>query len=273
MATPSQKKPSHAGKIIIGLLLLLVIGMAGAGYFSQSSQMQDSNAATPTEEVAATKEPLSPTDPLFIAKPGDIVMGNAEAPVTILDYSSLSCPHCAHFHTEILPDVKKQLLDTGKAKLVYRHFPLNEPALRASMLVECSDSAKRAEFLKVLFTMQKNWAFSESFKDDLKKIAATGGIDAAAFDSCMADKDIENEVLGERQEAATRAGVDSTPSFFINGVRLDDFSTADNFAKAVEAANKPSGAAQNAPAEPKQPERGDSPDQPGAASDAEAPAN
>lgn len=237
MATQQPKKKSHTGKVTLILIVLFAVGLAGFGYFSQTSELRNSTEAAVPEQ--AKVEPLPVTDPVFQANADDIVIGKSEAPITIVDYSSLSCPHCAHFHTEILPVVKKQLLDTGKAKLVFRHFPLNEPALRGAQLVDCTSAGKRVAMLDTLFAMQKNWAFTENFKDDLKKLAAASGMDAAQFDSCLADKESENAILATRQDAATRVGVNATPSFFVNGVAVETPGNAADFLKSVEAAAKP----------------------------------
>lgn len=230
---PAPQKKSHGGKIILIVLAIFAAGAAGFGYFTQTNSLR-SNSTEAAELSPAEQKPLAADDALFQAKPTDIVIGKADAPNTIVEYSSLTCPHCAHFHETILPDVKKQLLDTGKAKLILRHFPLNEPALRGAQLVECAGGNKRIDFAKVLFSLQKNWGFSDNFKNDLKKIAAQGGIDSAEFTSCLNDKSLEDSILATRQEAATRAHVNSTPSFFVNGVALDDFSSAAKFSAAIE---------------------------------------
>lgn len=234
MATPQKK--SNAGKVTLILILLFAAGLASFGYLNQSSELRNTSEAAEAEHDHTSK--ADPSDPVFIAKSSDIVIGQSTAPVTIVEYSSLSCPHCAHFHTSVLPGLKTKLLDTGRAKLVFRHFALNEPALRAAQLVECSPADKREAFVRTLFENQQAWAFSKSYAEDLKRLAATGGIDAAQFDSCMADKEGENAILATRQEAATKIGVNATPSFYVNGVALEDWQNVDTFAKAVDAADK-----------------------------------
>lgn len=244
MATPQKK--SHSGKVTLILILLFAAGLASFGYLSQTSELRNTSEASPAEhdhEHAAAPSKADPSDPVFIAKADDIVIGSSTAPVTIVEYSSLSCPHCAQFHEDVLPGVKAQLLDSGRAKLVFRHFALNEPALRAAQLVQCAPAEKRESFLKTLFAGQKEWAFSSSFKDALKPYAAGAGMDSAAFDSCLADKEGENEILATRQEAGTKVGVNATPSFYINSVALADWSSVEGFAKAVDAAAKASEAA------------------------------
>ena len=167
-------------------------------------------------------------------KSDDIIIGKKDAPVTIIEYSSLSCPHCAHFHKEILPAVQKEWIDTGKAKLVLRPFPLNKPALDGAKLVACVEPARAATFEGVLFKMQDQWAYS--LKDDvesLKGIAAVGGVPAEQFDSCMADKASEKKILEAVNDAKNLLEVASTPTFFINGEKLEGAQPAEAFSKAI----------------------------------------
>lgn len=236
MATPQKK--SNAGKVTLILIVLFAAGLGGFGYLNQSSELRNDSEAAETHDHAEGPK-ADPSDPIFIATAGDLVIGQSTAPVTIVEYSSLSCPHCAHFHTAVLPEVKSKLLDTGRAKLVFRHFPLNESALRGAQLVDCAPADKREALLKTLFENQKAWAFNEDTnKDDLKRLAATGGMDAAQSDSCLADKEGENAILATRQEATTKIGVNATPSFYVNGVELGNWQDVDNFANAIDEAAK-----------------------------------
>jgi protein-disulfide isomerase len=163
----------------------------------------------------------------------DVVLGNAKAPVTIIEYASLSCPHCAHFHRDIMPELQKRYIDTGKAKFVFRHFPFNAPALRGSQLVVCSGKAKYYTFLKVLFKTQDTWAFSQNFLESLEGIAKLGGISKERFDACMADKQIEDRIVKERKDAETLYGVQSTPTVFVNGTVIPGVPTLEAIAKAI----------------------------------------
>jgi protein-disulfide isomerase len=223
----------NSGKLIIFALVALVGGAAGFGYFKQSAQLSATAKSDPlTAEQMAILTP----------KPSDIIIGDNNALTTIVEYSSLTCPHCAQFHTGVLPLLQKEFISTGKVKLVVRHFPLNEAAMRASQIVECAgqNNLKRENFLKVLFDMQAQWAFSEAYLQDIKKIALVGGIDSAAFDSCMSDKALETRVLTMRQEAQEKLEIKSTPSFFIDGQKLEDTPTIESFRKALESAARPS---------------------------------
>lgn len=216
-------------KLVLFIVLALVGGAAGYGYFSQSAKLGSEG-----EEHAIERSALA-------GKPTDIIMGDVNAMVAIVEYSSLSCPHCAHFHEEVLPQLDKEFLQTGKAKLILRHFPLNESALRGAMVVECAGQNKlsRENFLKVLFKMQTQWAMSEHFLEDLRKIALVGGLDSAAFDSCIADQALEARLVTARAEADEKLHVRSTPTFFINGLKLEGQPTIEAFRTAIGAALEP----------------------------------
>lgn len=217
-------------KLIAAIAVLLIGGIAFLGYTKQAGVMAKADDKTSPVIDASLLKP----------RPNDIILGDNNALITIVEYSSLTCPHCAHFHNEVLPAVQKEYIDTGKAKLIMRHFPLNEPAVKASQLVECvgTQGGNRTNFMKALFETQDKWAFAESYLADLKKIALVGGVDSAAFDSCMADKDLETKILNSRREAAEKLHVDATPSFFIDGVKLERDYSVDSFRTALNAAGK-----------------------------------
>lgn len=224
-------KKTPIGKILFIGLVVIGVFAAGFGYLNQTSSLRETSAAA--EEVAATNAVPEPDNAMFAVGADEIVVGKAEAPITIIDYSSLSCPHCKEFHETTLPELQKEYIDRGKARLVFRHFPLNEPAMRAAMLVECADASARPNFIKALFDMQKDWAFAETFLEDLKRIAKIGGIDSASFDGCVNDKMVETRILQTRQDAATIGQVTSTPSFFVNGVKLEGHADIENFRTAI----------------------------------------
>ncbi len=229
-------KASHGGKLIVFVAVILVGAAAGYGYFKQAAKLDEPEKAD-VEAVAAPSIDLEALKP----KPTDIIMGDANALVTIVEYASLSCPHCAHFAQNVLPEIEKQFITTGKVKLVFRHFPLNEPAIKGAEVVECAqgNNLNRENFLKALFSMQQQWAFSEKFLDDLKKIALVGGLDSAALESCLSDKDLETRILAGRQEAEARLAVTATPTFFINGKKYEGEVSAEGFTKAINAALEP----------------------------------
>jgi protein-disulfide isomerase len=227
-----MSKPAVGSKILIALLILVVGGAAWFGYSKQTDTMEIAKA-----ESAASLAP-SPDAPIFGKQSGDIVLGKETAPVTIIEYASLSCSHCAHFFTETLPTIQKAYIDSGKVKLVYRHFPLNAAALRAAQLVDCVDKNKQHSFLKVLYELQPKWAFDANFVNNLKQIANVGGIDSAAFDSCLANKNSETRILTNHQKATEEAKIQATPTLFINGKLYTDAPDAAPLKAALNAALK-----------------------------------
>ncbi len=147
----------------------------------------------------------------------DRVLGDPNAPIEIIEYSSLTCPHCRHFHTEILPSLKKNYLDTGKAKLVYRDFPFDQLGLMASILARCAPPSRYFQFLDVLFQNQEKWSRDPDPIMALARIGKLGGLNEEDFRSCAANKKIVDGVIQSRMDAGKRYEVNSTPSFIING--------------------------------------------------------
>lgn len=173
------------------------------------------------QQKAAPKEIA--TDELM--KPGelpDIVVGKADAPVTIVEYASMTCPHCAVFHNSVLPGLKEKYLDTGKARLIFREFPLDNVAAAASMLARCAGPDKMASVVSKLFETQENWAFVRgSAVPGLFKVAESVGFTQDTFDKCLKDEALLKNIIATRERASKAFGVTSTPTFFINGKRLD----------------------------------------------------
>jgi protein-disulfide isomerase len=216
-----MSKPA-SNRFALYIVLAVIAAAAGFGYYINSLKLSDTSAASATAaEASSDQAPVTPFDASALSLGNDeLIIGRRSAPVTIVEYSSLSCPHCGHFHTTILPEVKKAVIDTGDAKLVIRPFPLNLPALRAAMLVACAPKASQVTLLETLYTQQDDWAFTPAFEARLKTIAEANGIDAAAFDRCMADAATEARILGSRKTGMEKLHVSGTPSFFINGAPL-----------------------------------------------------
>ncbi len=168
----------------------------------------------------------------------DIVLGSKDAKITIVEYASLTCGHCANFHNKVLPELKTKYVDTGKVRFVLREFPLDNLAAAAAMLARCSggtDMAKTTDMLGVLFAKQEDWAFVRTNPvPKLFEIAKQAGFTQDSFDKCLTDQKLLDQVTAVRERGSEKFGVSSTPSFFINGRRYTDAPTVTGFEKAIE---------------------------------------
>jgi protein-disulfide isomerase len=164
---------------------------------------------------AALAEPALPAGAM-----SEKVLGDPEAKIVIIEYASLTCPHCAKFHKETLPQIKAEYIDTGKAKLVYRDFPLDQLALRASLLARCAPDGRFFAFIDALFAEQERWARGTDPVVALTKIGLLGGVGQEQFEACAANEELTNFVLQQRIDAQKEYSVESTPTFIINGEKL-----------------------------------------------------
>jgi protein-disulfide isomerase len=148
------------------------------------------------------------------------ILGQPEAPITIIEYSSLTCPHCASFHKDTLPTIKKNWIEPGKARLVYRDFPLDGLALRAAALAQCVEGEAYFGFLEALFRGQSRWARAKDPTAALAQVARLAGIDQQTFDGCIANKDAMDRILKQKVDGTRAFNIESTPTFIINGRKV-----------------------------------------------------
>ena len=149
------------------------------------------------------------------------VLGAEDAPITIIEYASLSCHHCAAFHAEVLPKLNSDYIETGKARLIYRDFPLDQYALKASVLARCAGNNRYFAFLNVLFQKQAIWASGSNPVPALQRIAKFGGINAEDFKQCLNNRAIEEGILDMRLQAEKTYKISSTPTIYINGEKYE----------------------------------------------------
>ena len=194
---------------------------------------------------AAPPQPTADPRALLQVTKDDRILGKPDAPITIVEYASLTCPHCAHFQAEVLPEIKKQWIDTGKAKLVLRDFPLDEEALRAAMIARCAPPARYYAFADTFFAAQDKWVRERDYQGALAKLARLGGMGKEEFDACLRNKQLEDSIVESRFVASKTLDVNSTPTFFINGNKFTGAPTAQDFAANLESATT---AAQSPPA-------------------------
>lgn len=164
----------------------------------------------------------------------DIVQGDPKAPVTIVEYASMTCSHCAAFHHEVYPALKKDFIETGKAKFILREFPLDPLATAAFMLArELGD--KRDAAVDLLFAQQKNWAFVDKPLDGLANVLKQAGLGQEKVETVLKDQALYDKVAAVRTRANEKFGVNSTPTFFINGDKFTGEMSVDDFAKIIAA--------------------------------------
>lgn len=165
----------------------------------------------------------------------DMALGSPTAKVVIVEYASMTCGHCANFHTKVFPELKAKYIDSGKVRFILREFPLDNLAAAASMLARCAGGEKTYPLVGVLFQKQEDWAFVRSNPvPKLFEIAKQAGFTQEAFDKCLTDQKLLDQVSAIRQRASDKFGVSSTPTFFINGKRLVGGSTLGDFDKVLE---------------------------------------
>jgi protein-disulfide isomerase len=198
----SRSGATRRGLFGFGVALM----MAAAPFAAHAQQKPD--------EKAVAKVPL---DLLMAEQPlPDLWMGDPKAPVTIIEYASMTCGHCAQFELTTFADLKTKYIDTGKVRYALREFPLDPLAAAAAMLARCSGD-KREAVVELLFQQQKNWAFVNNPLQALRDTVKQTGMGPTAFDACLNDQAMFDKINQIRDTAAQKFGINATPTFFING--------------------------------------------------------
>ncbi|NSL70606.1 disulfide bond formation protein DsbA [Hyphomicrobium sulfonivorans] len=165
----------------------------------------------------------------------DLAIGPDDAKVTVVEYASMTCGHCATFTNNVWPDFKKKYIDTGKVRYVFREFPLDNLAAAASMLARCAGNDKALPMIEVLFEKQNEWAFGEGNPvPRLFEIAKQAGFTQESFDKCLTDQKLLDDITAGRTRASEVFGVSATPTFYVNGKKLEGGNTMDKFDAAIE---------------------------------------
>jgi protein-disulfide isomerase len=247
--------------LLTAIAAIAIIGAAGVAYFANHKSAPDKPGSTPvasgsvetmvgSSAAAAASGPESPTAATQTAQidqpqigPDEHVLGKADAPLTIIEYASMTCPHCAHFDTETMPRIKSEYIDKGLVRFVFRPFPLDALAARASLMAQCAPADGYFPMIDILFRSQTEWARATDPAAALKQIGRTAGLSDADIDRCTADQAALDRIIAGIKEAQTKFGVDSTPSFVINGKKYtnmpfddyqDDGTTKPGFGKVIK---------------------------------------
>ena len=167
---------------------------------------------------------------------GEKILGSAGAPVTIVEYASFTCPHCAQFHADILPELKKAYIDTGKARLVFRDFPLDRSAFAASVVARCASAGRYYGVVDLLFREQPRWAGARDAMAALRRLATLAGISKKKLDACLKDEKLQNAILQQRLTATKKFNVTSTPTLIVNGAKYHGGLTLEQFRAVIDRA-------------------------------------
>ena len=166
-----------------------------------------------------------------------VVLGSDKAIVKIKVFSSLTCPHCANFHIKVVPEIKREYIDTGKVQLIFIDFPLDQVAFNASKILHCLDKTQQIIFLDIIYETQMKWTNGSNMDDinkNLKKIVKNLGISSAKFDKCLIDEVISDKILNGRIDASQKYSINSTPTIVINEKKLEGSVSFKNIKKKIE---------------------------------------
>jgi protein-disulfide isomerase len=207
-------------------LSLAACGGASSDEAASGASAEDSDSANTGAQTGALAE---------------MILGDADAPVTVVEYASVTCPHCATFHETVFPTIKENYIDTGKIRFIFREFPTSpaELSVVGSMLARCAadKGGTDAYFLVIdsLFKTQRTWIRGESPRNELIKIASQAGMTEADFDTCVKREELLDLINENISTARDKYNVNATPSFVIDG-QLRNVSSVDTFSEALDAA-------------------------------------
>ena len=182
---------------------------------------------------ALAEDAPSPADLADAGPDGDVMLGSDKAPVTIIEYASMTCPHCAHFSENTFPELKKRYIDTGKVRYTLRTFPLDPLAAAGFMLARCGGNDKYMPIVETLFAKQPDWVVKEPLPA-MKGIAKQFGFTEDAFNQCLANQKLLDSIQAVRDHAVEKLAVNSTPTFFINGKRMVGDLSIEQLAKEID---------------------------------------
>ena len=196
-------------------------------------------AATATQSLAQQKKGPAEVSVDELMKQGDLkdeaVLGPTDAKITVVEFGSMTCGHCANFTTKVFPEFKTKYIDSGKVRYIFREFPLDNLAAAAAMIARCSGGDKTLAMIETLYEKQADWAFTNGNPvPKLFDIAKQAGFTQESFDKCLTDQKLLDQITTARTHATEAFGVNSTPTFFINGKRLQEVPTLAAFDKMIE---------------------------------------
>ena len=222
-----RAKPMNRRHFLFAGSLAAAVILAAAAIFSAVSPV-----------AAQSKPDVNMEELNKVGELPENVLGKADAPITIIEYSSMTCPHCAAFHKEVLPALMTKYIDTGKVRYIIREFPLDNVAATAAMLARCVEPAKYFDFVNTLYLRQADWAYKDQPLPELQKFAKQVGFTEERFNTCVRDEKVLKYIEATRDRGNKDFGVRATPSFFVNGKRIKGAATVEKFDELIAAEAK-----------------------------------
>jgi protein-disulfide isomerase len=199
----------------------ILAASAGLAGLAVTAPLAFGQAAGPVDQKALMEPPVM----------GEMILGVETAPVTIIEYASASCPHCAAFANDVLPALTKDYIDTGKMRLIFREFPHNDAAMGAFMLARCAPKEKYFPLIEIFFKTQEKWVPKPL--EELRAIAIQAGFTEQTFMACLNNQEVAKNIFAVRQKAEG-FGVEGIPTFFINGERYQGENTLEAFKSKID---------------------------------------
>ncbi|KZL29316.1 DsbA family protein [Pseudovibrio sp. WM33] len=203
-------------------------------FLERTSALTAASLAFAAMPTVASAQTYSEADLNKVGPLGDKVIGKADAPVTVIEYASLTCGHCANFHNTTYKELKKKYIDTGKVRFIFREFPLDTVAAAGFMLARCAPEDKYFDIMSLMFEQQRSWAFTNDPYSALLNMGKQLGFTEEAVKACLTNQEILDGVTEVRDYGSDTLGVDSTPTFFINGEKVSGALSLEEFSKYVD---------------------------------------
>lgn len=206
-----------ANYVFGGILLMLGLTVGGCSDASEPAVAGSADAAVEVVEQTADSVKTIPEKPLRMVPLGDMVLGSADAPITIIEYASMTCSHCADFHKFAFRRLKENYIDTGKVRLVFREFPLDQYALEASVFARCAGDDRYFDIVDMLFEKQLEWVTAGNIGGKLRSYGLAEGLGEDEYDACQENEVLLRRLAARRIEGRETYGVSATPSLVVNG--------------------------------------------------------
>jgi len=217
---------------------LLAIAAVGGTWFYAGHKSAEMTRLVTQADASESVAPAQTTVSSQASKVPDMILGKTDAPVTVVEYASFTCPHCANFHATVWDQFKKNYIDTGKVKFVYREVYFDKFGLWGAMVARCGGPDKYFGISDMLYNEQRDWLASQQasgIADALHKIGLKAGLTNDAIDKCLNDKDMAQAMIANYQTNATNDKIEGTPTFIINGESHSGEMSYDEFAALLDA--------------------------------------